>query len=100
MECLLKEITKLSAQKLTGATMALSFCKRLTQPIQERVHPDYEYWSRGDPTRGQNRKVPWEEAADRVARMMQGPVPKGTLPELADQSHKYSELFRVVLLWF
>jgi hypothetical protein len=30
--------------ELTGATVALSFCKRLTQPIQERVHPGYEYW--------------------------------------------------------
>ena len=30
--------------ELTGAIMALSFCKRLTQPIQERVHPGYEYW--------------------------------------------------------
>ena len=57
VECLLKEITKLSAQKLTGAAMALSFCKRLTQPIQERVHPAYEYWSREDPTHGQNRMV-------------------------------------------
>jgi hypothetical protein len=33
VERLLKEITELSAQKLTGATVALSFCKRLTQPI-------------------------------------------------------------------
>ena len=30
---LLKEFTELSAQKLTGAVVALSFCKRLTQPI-------------------------------------------------------------------
>ena len=43
VERLLKEITDLSAQKLTGATVALSFCKRLTQPIQERVHPGYKY---------------------------------------------------------
>ena len=43
MERLLKEIAELSAQKLTGAAVALSFCKRLTQPIQERVHPAYEY---------------------------------------------------------
>jgi len=43
VERLLKEITDLSAQKLTGAAVALSFYKRLTQPIQERVHPAYEY---------------------------------------------------------
>ena len=100
MTTLLNEIANLSALGLMGAAVALSISKQLTQPIQDRVYPGFEYWGHQDPTRGQNRKVPWEEAADRVARMMQGPVPKGTLPELADQSHKYSELFRVVLLWF
>ena len=54
--------------------MALSFSKRLVQPIQDRVHPGFEYWGRQDPTWGQNRKVPWEEASNRVARMMQGPI--------------------------
>ena len=49
---LLKEIADLSAQGLTGAAVAISFCKRLTQPIQERVHPAYEYWGRQDPTQG------------------------------------------------
>ena len=49
---LLAEIAELAAQKLTGAMVALSFCKRLTQLIQERVHPGYEYWGREDPTRG------------------------------------------------
>ena len=72
MEHLLKEITDLSDQKPTGAAVALSFCKRLTQPIQERVHPAFEYWGRQDPTRGQERKVPQEEIANRVARIMVG----------------------------
>ena len=54
--------------------MALSFCKRLTQPIQERVHPAYEYWGREDPTRGQNRKVSRVEAANQVARIMAGQI--------------------------
>jgi hypothetical protein len=40
---LLKEITDLSVQKLTGAVVVLSFCKQLMQPIQERVHPAFEY---------------------------------------------------------
>jgi len=40
---LLAEITELTSRKLTGAVVALSFCKRLTQPIQERVHPGYKY---------------------------------------------------------
>ena len=41
VERLLKDIADLLAQGLTGATVALSFCKRLTQPIQERVHLAY-----------------------------------------------------------
>jgi len=52
VERLLKEITKMSVQKLTGAAVALSFCKRLKQLIQQRIHPAYEYWGREDPTRG------------------------------------------------
>ena len=43
VERLLKEITDLSAQGLTGAAVAISFCRQLTQPIQERVHPAFEY---------------------------------------------------------
>ena len=54
--------------------VALSYSKRLVQPIQDRVHPGFEYWGRQDPTRGQNRKVPWEEATNRIARMMQVPI--------------------------
>ena len=52
MDHLPAEIAELTARKLIGAVVALSFCKRLMRPIQERVHPGYEYWGRGDPTRG------------------------------------------------
>ena len=52
VERLLKEIADLSAQSLTGAAVAISFYRRLTQPIQERVHPAFEYWGHRDPTRG------------------------------------------------
>ncbi|RLM48599.1 hypothetical protein C2845_PMPSC055854 [Panicum miliaceum] len=62
VEVLLAELQKLKADKLTGAAVALSFAKRLTQPIQERVHPGYEYSGREDLTRGQNRKVLRNEA--------------------------------------
>jgi len=71
---ILKEIAGLSAQGLTGAVVALSFSKQLVQPIRDRVHLGFEYWGRQDPTRGWNRKVPREEAANQVARMMQGPI--------------------------
>ena len=59
---LLEEIANLSAFMLTRAAVALSYCKQLVQQIQDRVHPDYEYWGRVDPTQWQNRMVPQEEA--------------------------------------
>ena len=74
MDLLLKEIAGLSAQGLTGAVVALSFSRRLVQPIRDRVHPGFEYWGRQDPTQGQNRKVPREEAANRITRRMQGVI--------------------------
>jgi hypothetical protein len=46
---LLAELTRLMADKLTEAAVALLFSKRLTQPIQ-RVHPGYEYLGHDDPT--------------------------------------------------
>jgi len=70
VDLLLKEIAGLSAQGLTGTVVALSFSKRLVQPIRDRLHPGFEYCGRQDPTRGQNRKVLREEAANQVARMM------------------------------
>ncbi|RLN17434.1 hypothetical protein C2845_PM02G17560 [Panicum miliaceum] len=68
------EMLELKAKKLTGAAVALSFSKRLTQLIQERVHPGYEYSGREDPTRVRNCKVPHMEAVNRVARIMSGEV--------------------------
>ena len=44
------------------------------QLIQERVHPAFEYWGHRDPTRGQDRKVPREEIANQVARIMAGQI--------------------------
>jgi hypothetical protein len=40
---LLNEIAGLSAQGLTGAVVALSFSKRLVQPIRDRVHLSFEH---------------------------------------------------------
>ena len=71
MERLLEEITSLSKQ---GLTMAISFCRRLTQPIQERVHPAFEYWGHRVPTRGHERKVPRDEIANRVTRIIAGQI--------------------------
>jgi hypothetical protein len=69
---LLAELTRLKADKLTGVAVALSFSKRLTQPIQDRVHPGYEYSGHDDPTRVRNRKASLREAPGRVTRIMSG----------------------------
>jgi hypothetical protein len=52
---------------VTGATVARSFCRRMIQPIKDRVHLVYEYYGQSDPTREVNRKVSKEEMAARVS---------------------------------
>ncbi|RLN09648.1 hypothetical protein C2845_PM11G17900 [Panicum miliaceum] len=74
VEVLLAELQKLKDEKLTDAAVALSFAKRLTQPIQERVHPGYEYSGRDDPTRVQNCKISRGEAHRRVTLIVSGEV--------------------------
>jgi hypothetical protein len=48
---------------VTGAVVARSFCRRMIQPIKDRVQPAYEYCGQSDPTREVNRKVSKEEIA-------------------------------------
>jgi hypothetical protein len=57
-----------------GAVVARSFCRRMIQPIKDRVHPAYEYCGQLDPTREVNRKVSKEEMAARVSQMYFGKV--------------------------
>jgi hypothetical protein len=59
---------------VTEAAVARSFCRRMIQPIKDRVHPAYEYWGQSDPTREVNRKVPKEEMVVRVSQMYSGKV--------------------------
>ena len=83
--------------------MAISFCRRLTQPIQERVHPAFEYWGHRDPTRGHERKVPQDEIANRVARIMVGQIrdkgcPKAHCPKRPTDAVSLLNPCRVVLI--
>jgi hypothetical protein len=57
---------------VTGAAVARSFCRRMIQPIKDRVHSAYEYWGQSDPTREVNRKVSKEEMMARVSQMYSG----------------------------
>jgi hypothetical protein len=57
---------------VTGAAVAKSFCRRMIQPIKDRVHPAYEYWGQSDPTCEVNHKVSKEEMEARVSRCSLG----------------------------
>jgi hypothetical protein len=59
---------------VTGASVARSFCRRLIQPIKDRVHPAYEYSGQSDPTHEVNRKVSKEDMAGKVSQIYSGKV--------------------------
>jgi hypothetical protein len=83
----LELVSYMKKQGVAGAAVARSFCRRMIQPIKDRVHPAYEYCGKSDPTREVNRKVSKEEMAARVSQMCSGSegeeVPEGTLVEEA-----------------
>jgi hypothetical protein len=70
----LELVSDMKKRRVTGAAVARSFCRRLIQPIKERVHPAYEYWGQSDPTREVSRKVSKEEMMARVSQMYSGKV--------------------------
>jgi hypothetical protein len=39
---MLDDLEELKAEGLTGAAVAISFCRRLIQPLQDRAHPAFE----------------------------------------------------------
>jgi hypothetical protein len=45
----LELVKELKKQGVTGAVVARSFCRRIIQPIKDRVHPTYEYWGSQTP---------------------------------------------------
>jgi hypothetical protein len=64
---ILELVRDLMKQGVTGASVARSFCRRLIQPIKDKVQPMYEYWGQSDPTREVNHKVSKEEMVARVS---------------------------------
>jgi hypothetical protein len=40
----LELVNELKKQGVTGAAVARSFCRRMIQPIKDRVYPAYKYW--------------------------------------------------------
>jgi hypothetical protein len=43
LKSLLDDLQQLKAEGLTGAAVAINFCRRLIQPLQDRAHPAFEY---------------------------------------------------------
>jgi hypothetical protein len=62
---LLDDLEQLKVEGLTGAMVAISFCRRLIQPLQGWAHPAFEYWGQSDPTRVAQCKV---SKAEMIAR--------------------------------
>jgi hypothetical protein len=63
----LELVNDMKSRGVTGAAVARSFCRRMIQPIKDRVHPAYEYCGQSDTTREMNHKVSREEMAARVS---------------------------------
>jgi hypothetical protein len=63
----LELVNGMKSRGVTGAAVARSFCRRMIQPIKDRVHPAYEYCGQSDTTREMNHKVSREEMAARVS---------------------------------
>jgi hypothetical protein len=70
----LELVSDIKKRGVTGAAVARPFCRRMIQPIKDRVHPVFEYIGQSDPTREVNRKVSKEEMAARVSQMYSGKV--------------------------
>jgi hypothetical protein len=43
LQPLLNDLEQLKAEGLTGTAVAISFCRRLIQPLQDRTHSAFEY---------------------------------------------------------
>jgi hypothetical protein len=57
----LELVNDMKKRGVTGAAVARSFCRRMIQPIKDRVHLAYEYCGQSDPTGEVNHKVSKEE---------------------------------------
>jgi hypothetical protein len=77
----LELVSDMKNRGVIGAVVARSFCRRMIQPIKDRVHPVYEHCGQLDPTREVNRKVSKEEMETRVSQMYSGKVKAKKCPK-------------------
>jgi hypothetical protein len=78
---LLDDLEKLKAEGLTGAAVAISFCRCLIQPLQDRAHPAFEYWGQSDPTRVAQRKVSKAEMIAHAKNIFSGRIRNKECPK-------------------
>jgi hypothetical protein len=84
---LLGDLEQLKAEGLTGGTVAISFYRRLIQPIQDWVHLAFEYWGQSDPTRVIKRKVSKGEMTAWVKNMFGGRIRNRECPKALEMYH-------------
>jgi hypothetical protein len=78
---LLDDLEQLKAEGLTGAAVAISFCRRLIQPLQDWAHPAFEYWGQSDPTQVVQHKVSKAEMMARAKSIFGGRICNKEYPE-------------------
>jgi hypothetical protein len=61
--------------------VAISFCCRLIQPLQDRAHPAFEYWGQSDLTRVVQCKVSKEEMIAHAKNIFYGRIRNKECPK-------------------
>jgi hypothetical protein len=59
-------VSDMKGRGVNGAVVARSFCRRMIQPIKDRVHPAYEYCGQSNPTHEVYSKVSRESESEEV----------------------------------
>jgi hypothetical protein len=81
LQPLLDDLEQLKVEGLTGGAMAISFCRRLIQPIQDQAHPAIEYRGQFDPTRVVKHKVSKAEMTARANNILGGRIRNRECPK-------------------
>jgi hypothetical protein len=81
LQPLLDDMEQLKAEGLTSAAMAISFCRRLIQPLQDRAHLAFKYWGQSDPTRVVQRNVSKAEMMARAKSIFGGRIRNQEYPK-------------------
>jgi hypothetical protein len=87
LQPLLEDLEQLKVEGLTGGASAISFYRRLIQPIQDRDHPAFEYWGQSDPTRIVKCKVSKAEVTARVKNIFGGRIRNRECPKALRMYH-------------